>query len=443
VLDLPSIHQEIRTGEPQPRTTEGKPWSPGTRIAFRFAFVYLVLYNLPFPLGTIYTDALAQWYAKPWDALVCWVGRSVLHLGVEISTTETGSGDRTYDYVLMLCFVVLSVAGAGLWSLLDRRRGAYPRLMQWLRLYVRFSLGAAMISYGSAKVIQAQFPAPPLSRLLQPFGDASPMGLLWTFMGASQAYNVFTGGAEMLGGILLFARRTTTLGALVCTGVLSNVVMLNLCYDVPVKQYSMHLLLMAIFLLLPDLRRVADALVFNRPAQARELRPLFAGKRPNQVALALRTLFLAALVGTSLQQSYGQYRTYADVAEQLPHYGIWEVEEFTIGGQARPALVTDPDRWRRVVFGSPYWLAVQMTDGGRQQFRMKLDADKKTLELTRRGDPNAKAVFTIEQTQPTKLSLTGDLETKRIQAKLRLIEQPPFRLTTRGFHWINEIPYNQ
>jgi len=41
-------------------------------------------------------------------------------------------------------------------------------------------------------------------------------------MGASASYTIFTGAAEMLGGILLTMRRTTLLGALVCIDVLGS-----------------------------------------------------------------------------------------------------------------------------------------------------------------------------------------------------------------------------
>jgi hypothetical protein len=46
--------------------------------------------------------------------------------------------------------------------------------------------------------------------------------------------------------------------------VLANIVALTFCYDVPVKLYSSHLLLMAVFLVAPDLRRLLN-LVWNRP----------------------------------------------------------------------------------------------------------------------------------------------------------------------------------
>jgi hypothetical protein len=52
--------------------------------------------------------------------------------------------------------------------------------------------------------ISSQFPAPTQDRLMQSYGDSSPMGLLWTFMGASEPYTMFVGFAEMISGILLF-----------------------------------------------------------------------------------------------------------------------------------------------------------------------------------------------------------------------------------------------
>ncbi len=162
------------------------------------------------------------------------------------------------------------------WMLLDRGRGKDVRLHAWLRVILRFYLAAAMLVYGGGKLIPDQFPAPPPDTLVRPVGDLLPVELLWTFMGASSAYTIFTGVAEMVGGLLLTARRTTLLGALICAGVLGNVFMLNVAYDVPVKILSFHLMAMSVFLVAPDLSRLANLLLLNRPAQPATLRPLFA-----------------------------------------------------------------------------------------------------------------------------------------------------------------------
>ena len=113
----------------------------------------------------------------------------------------------------------------------------------------------------------------------------------------------------MLGGLLLVARRTTLLGALVSIGVLTNVVMLNFCYDVPVKLFSAHLLAMAVFLVLPDLRRLADLLVFNRGVEPAADPAALRRKWLHRGALVLRTVFV--LVCTVLLLSTGLQRQQA------------------------------------------------------------------------------------------------------------------------------------
>ena len=56
-------------------------------------------------------------------------------------------------------------------------------------------------------------------------------------------------------------------------GVMTNVVALNLCYDVPVKMYSASILLMATFLLAPDMGRLLNVLLLNRPTVPRVPNP--------------------------------------------------------------------------------------------------------------------------------------------------------------------------
>lgn len=425
-------------------TRSARDWRLSSRILFRFAFAYLVLYILPLPLNAIPSvEFVDRAYINLWNLVVPWVGAHVLHLSYEITVLPNGSGDTTWNYVQVLCFFTLAVIVTIAWSLLDRNRRSYARLYDWLRVYVRFALGVAMISYGSYKVIQSQFPPPSLDRMLQPFGDTSPMGLLWTFMGASRSYNVFTGLGEMLGGVLLFARRTTSLGALVSIAVMSQVAMLNFSYDVPVKLYSLHLLAMAIFLAAPDARRLANVLVLNRPAGPAEGRPLFAKQWLNRSALVLRTVFLLGFVGMSLYGSYAQGKRYGDLAERSPLRGIWEVEEFEVNGQIRPLLVTDSARWRRVIFDYPGMIAVQQMSDSRSRYVAVLNTERKTLDLGKRDDPNWKAGLTYEQPEPEALVLAGQFDGEQIRARLRRIGESRFLLMSRGFHWINEYPFSR
>lgn len=401
-------------------------WNPATRMAFRFCFAFFLLYNLPFPLDII--PPIGGAFIKSWDFLVSLVARTVF--GVTTAVAATGSGDRTWNYVQLLIIVAAAALVTLVWSILDRRTLAYPRLHCYLRIYVRFALAAAMISYGLSKVLVDQFPAPTLERLVQPFGDASPMGMLWTFMGTSAAYTVFTGLGELMGGLLLTMRRTTLLGALITAAVMTHVAVLNFSYDVPVKLYSCILLFHALFLIAPDLKRLVA----------------FFTAAPERMAwwkIALRTVIVLAFVGWTFKQELDVRAQYGAGAPKSPLYGIWNVDEMTVNGVAHPPLFSDTTRWRRMIFDNPRGMSIQLMSDQRRRFGSKFDEAHHTLLLTKRDDPQFRASFHYRRVDPRTLDLIGTMNGEQIHAVMHLADTKDFTLLSRGFHWINEFPYNR
>jgi hypothetical protein len=408
------------------------------RLALRFACCYWLLYLFPFPLDYVPGLPVGEWVLAAWTVVVKWFGASVF--GLEITYLPGGSGDTTFNYVQTACTFALALLGTAAWSALAARRTTdHARLHLWLRAYLRFGLGFVMISYGAAKVLPSQFPAPPLDRLLQPFGDASPMGLLWTFMGASAGYTAFSGAAEMLGGLLLVAWRTTLLGALVCAGVLSQIVALNFFYDVPVKLFSLHLLAMSLTLALPDLGRLWRFFVLNRRVDPTPVPRLFARPWAHRSAVVLRT---AAMLGFALW-SLHETRAALASAERSPLHGIWEVARFSRDGVEVPAHLDERDRWRRVVFDYPGVLAVQTVAGARRRYRLALDETAGTWELASRDDPEWKATLKYRRPAPDTLLVSGEIDGQRLEADLQRVAADEFLLTSRQFRWINEYPFNR
>lgn len=419
-------------------------WGRGKALAFRIAFVYFVLYALPFPFGFIPgTYSIASAYEKIWHALVPWVAHHILRIGSEIGLNETGSGDRIYNWVQTFCFLALAIIAGLIWSAWRRKRLRYDALYHWLRLYVRLYLGATMIGYGAAKVIQSQFPAPNLTRLVQPYGDSSPMGLLWTFMGASRGYNLFTGAAEMIGGALLFIPALVTLGSLITIAAMGNVFILNMTYDVPVKLFSFNLILMAIFLALPDARRLANVLVLNRRAEPAAVRPFFKRRGLNRGLLWLQLLLLIVFSATSLIEAWQGTQFWATAAVPPAIHGIWAVDEFTVDGQPRPLSMSDPNRWQRVILEYSNRISVQFADAPQKRYSLKLDPETQNMVLTSREDPNWKATFKYEIPKPGLLTFKGELEGHQFEARMHRRDLSTFPLTNRGFHWVNEFPYNR
>jgi len=192
---------------------------------------------------------------------------------------------------VLLLIAVVAVVASIIWSAVNRKPRSLNRLFYWLCVIIRFYVAATMITYGLVKVIKLQFPFPSLDRLLNTYGNSSPMGLAWTFMGYSKAYNYFTGCAELLGGILLLFRRTTTLGALIALMVSANIMAINYCFDVPVKILSTALVLMTLFLLGRDFKRLWNFFILNQVAPPANLsKPVFK-KRWKNIGLTVVNIY--------------------------------------------------------------------------------------------------------------------------------------------------------
>jgi uncharacterized membrane protein YphA (DoxX/SURF4 family) len=430
------------------RETTVPRWSVGRRVAFRFCFVYLGLFCLNeqilgglFPIPKVdFPDLATLW---PMRQIVFLTAAHIFHVTQPLVYKDSGSGDKTFDWILAFCLLVFAIAATCIWSVLDRKRENYDALYKWFRLFIRFALATEMILYGMDKVIPLQMPFPSLTRLLEPFHDFSPMGVLWYSIGASPAYETFAGCAEMLGGILLIFPRTTMIGALVSLADLIQIFMLNMTYDVPVKLFSFHLLLMALFLLAPEFERLADFFLRNRTVGPSTQGELFCTRRANRIALAAQIILGIWVIGNSAYNGWDGWHTYGGGRPKSPLYGIWNVSELSIDGQLRSPLLTDYDRWHRAVFDAPDRVAFQRMDDTFARYGAAINANGKTIALTKDNDKNWKANFTFQRVGENELVLDGNMDSHKIHMQLELVDLNKFLLVSRGFHWIQEYPFNR
>lgn len=397
----------------------------------RFGVAYGLLYFLPSPLdywlrGFDGIDEAVEWV---WRPVLAWTGAHVLHLSTPVVILRSGSGDTLADWVKIFCCLVLAAIIAALWTAITRAPTS-PRLSEGMRVYLRYTLATIMLGYGFAKVFPTQFPFPGPGRLMERIGDLSPMGLLWTFMGYSAPYSIFGGAAEVAGAVLLFFRRTTTLGALVLICVLSNVVMLNLAYDVPVKQFSMQLLLVAGVLAAPDAKRLLNVLVLDRPTEpASEPVALFSPRVWKWVG-RVQPFFVALVIGLSGWAGYqGLHRARGD-GKPAPLAGYWQVKSPT------DAAV------RAVLFSPWHYAKLIRAVGNPEYFSVKLDAATHRLSLVRGPEGALSNAFTYVQRKDA-LELDGMLEGKPVELELERVDEKKMRLVTRGFHWVQAFSYNR
>jgi hypothetical protein len=299
-----------------------------------------------------------------------------------------------------------------------------------------------MLSYGASKLIPSQFPPPSLTRMLETYGESSPMGLLWTFMGASGAYTTFTGAAEALSGILLLCPATVTLGALISLAVTTNIVMLNMSYDVPVKILSSHLFVAALVVLSSQFRRLIDFFILNRKVEPAS-DPLFKRKSWNRVALILQTIFGIYVFGQGLYGSYFAYQEFVGEASKSKYYGIWTATEFSVDGTSAPPLITDGARWNHVIFDRNKALILDTMNGSKRWFKEALSDNDQMLTLTKWQDKKWTAQFRITPKTTDQILLDGTKDGQHIHAVLDRMNDSKMLLQSRGFNWINEHPFNR
>ncbi len=448
--------------------TDKRPsWPIGARLAFRFVFAYVLLFYLSFSaFFAPFSIPFALLSKAIWSVIVPWVSTAILKVPAPALVSD---GDGLAQWIMFGGCFMMAVFATIVWTILDRSRSEYTKLQDWLMVIARYLLGIAMVTYGLAKIVHLQMLPPHLGKLVQPLGESSPTSLLWIFMGSSAAYSAFTGFVELLGGILLFVRRTTTLGALVSFGAMTQVVALNLAYDVSVKIWSMNLAALALVMLVPDLRRLMNVLVLNRSSEPADFRPLFSTARRNRLAFRIGMVCLVLTLGFRMfgmlngrGSAYGRTPT--------PLWGIHEVSSFSSNGVEMPPLTTDAARWRRVVIERSGLASIRFMDDSVKDYLSSVDSAAATVTfvpnpdetVTAAGatrlayDPNliqsrfeeamdagvAEAfVMAYSQARNGDLHLSGQWRDSGVEVQTTRVDESAFLLQTRGFRWVQSYPY--
>lgn len=442
-------------GESQNRMVLGQV----AKFSLRFSFVYWLLYSFPKPFTSIspwLTMKFNAWYNSVVNQLVHWTARNVFGIEGELVPLN-GSGDTTFAYINLFVWFILSLVVAVIWSLSDWRKTDYRIIKDLLRSYLRYVIAFSMLGYGLAKFgwATSQFPEPSIGQLMKTYGDASPMNLVWTFMGSSRPYTMFAGLAEVIGALLLIWRRTSTLGALVVLGVMTNVMMLNFCYDVPVKIYSFHLVCMALYLLLPETGRLANVLFWNRPTISRDQRPPYTGP----ITIWIQRIFKACIliVGFGipiLTHTVDQFKHFETQASLPEFFDIYEVDEFKLNGAVVSADMADTTAWFAIEFDqmpfrpgggmSPTNMMTVIHRRGMIGMGTFTIENETTLNVVNSGNPSL-PLGTVRLTPQDKgrFLLSGKTAKGEIEVLLNRRGKDLFRLTGRGFRWINEVPFNR
>ena len=430
-----------------------EPWPLWQRILFRFFSVYLILQVAPWGLfrGIPGVPLVLQFYYKLVNWAVYASNARFFHVREKL-VPMNGSGDTSYAYAQILLYLSIAVIVCVLWSVLDRKRQEYARLNYWLRLSLRYYVASAALSYGIIKLFALQMPFPSTSQLATPLGDLLPMRFSWLFIGYSFPYQFFSGLMETTAGVLLLYRRTVTAGLFAATGAFMNVVMINMSYDVPVKLYSLHLLLACIYLLALDSQRLVNFLVLNRTTPPTDVyTPMFTkpwqiwGSRGVKLFLVWQILILPMMNGYTRYQ-----QVTAPPKVGVIGTGMYDVRSYVVNKTPVPLTSTDTIRWKDVIVDTDGAGSVNTGDQifqrryGRGYFRFKLDTAKHTAAVWKTSTIPGDSTFMFAMRYEVPDSATVRLHTviRGDSVHVELVRAARhFQLAERQFHWLSE--YNR
>lgn len=428
--------------------SENAIWSQPKKIAFRFFFSYFSLVILFMNNGAYpFYNFISELYNSVLYKFIPWVGKTILGIDYKIVTGPNGSGDTTYDYVLLFTIFSVAIIATIIWTLLDRKSTNYKKMYYWLSLGIRAYVGLMLINYGMVKVIQLQFSQPSMYRLTETFGESSPMGLAWTFLGFSKGYNMFMGIAEILAGLLLF-RRTLTFGLIITLMASANVMAVNYFFDVPVKILSTHLVAMSLFLLMYNFKELLQFFFTKTPVSLSIIEKPKFSKMVNKVLIGLKVLVLLYALPYAFNETLRSREKYKGEATKSYLKGFYEVKEFKVNDSLITKNTDEITKWKYLMIDRKNYLLTMDSNNRRNWLKFTADSLKNEISLQDRRD--TLKIYKFNYTENDSLfylngTIKKDTISNKVDIKFKRTKdfRKRFLLTNRGFHWISERPFNR
>ncbi|MDQ0638421.1 hypothetical protein QF042_001986 [Pedobacter sp. W3I1] len=316
-------------------------WTDREKLIFRLFFLFFILQAIPLSVDFFKTVFGFNWLHISYG--------DIFNLS-RLSAKFIPGADSLVNWIIV---AIIALIGAAAWERSKYKNINYDRFYYWLRVVVRYRLAIGIIGYGFIKFFPLQAPFPSISNLNTSYGDFTDWKIFSMSLGIVPSYETFLGAIEILAGLLLFFRKTATIGAAIILVFTGNVFISNLAYEGGEYVYATYLITFALFVIWFDARRIYNLVSLERPTDPNRFKPHFAGKIKT-LRLALKSLIIFFFVFL-----YG-FKTYSGFHHdpyQFPRTkglaksaGIYNVSEFRVNGQVLPYAAVNPLRWKDVVF---------------------------------------------------------------------------------------------
>jgi uncharacterized membrane protein YphA (DoxX/SURF4 family) len=113
------------------------------------------------------------------------------------------------------------------------------RLLDFTILALRWYLAFYMLYYGWGKLTGDQFGTFNAAIASKPMNQVGKFYVAWYLFGLDKSFDIFTGLAEIIGGLMIIYNRTLLIGAFILLPILAQIFIIDLAYTTDQFGYAL------------------------------------------------------------------------------------------------------------------------------------------------------------------------------------------------------------
>lgn len=336
-----------------------------------FHLLYCALF-IPFPFYFLSVQKKNAQFL--FESIVSFVSESIFNITLinkEITSDSVGM------YVLVFILFGLAILTALIFVFIKNKDAYKEQFFIFTNTLFAYYLSLQLFNYGFDKLFKAQFYLPEPNILYTPLGQVGKDLLFWSSMGTSYSYNIFMGMLEIIPALLLLFRKTRILGLLVAVPVLMNIVAINFGFDISVKIYSIFLLWLSLYLLLPYFKDVVLFFILKEQVQLKKDKIFLEGKifyKTSLKVFAIGLIFLETLFPYLMSGNFND-----DNIKRLYLHGAYEVQKVF---EHNELIHKESLHLKRIFVHRKGYLIFQDKENEMQDFHLEIKRNKQQLILT-------------------------------------------------------------
>ncbi len=382
---------------------------------FRLFSVYIILYILFISdfISNFFGEAfpILQNVKRPFNFIANTFMNLINSLFIHRNSVDTSSlvPDFYWAYIAALSLFLMSIIISLLWTIFDKRKN-HQVLFGYVHAIARYYLAFILSFYGITKLFGFQFEANSQNALLYSLPDLSPHQLFWSFMGVSKSYQFFGGLLEIIPAILLVFRRTATLGSIIAIAVLLNVLMLDIGYDTPLKLFLFHLIIIALYILSHDLKKLFNLFVLKQTTALATIVPVFNLKRLKWLYIILKSGLICGFIFLELKSQIAAINETNDAPHSLIA-GIHKITEFQLSQDSSSKGRGNQLDWKKIALPSDaYRFSVQFSNDSIATYFLKSNPASESMEFVSKEDSSYKIKLDYTRLKSDKWQFTGTIK---------------------------------